>query len=115
MVPAFKPTIVAWGATPATPMPLSAPAMIVDTCVPWPWRSWTAALFEQSPLATSAGAAVGVSEKMNEQDRARSRLGTTSACVVSTPLSITPTLTPAPVGWADDAGPAWTERLPASQ
>ena len=60
MVHALSATIVASGATPAMPTPLTRPAMVVATWVPWPCRSCTAALFEQSPLATSRGSAVGV-------------------------------------------------------
>ena len=52
-------TIVASGATPAIPMPLIGAAIVEATCVPWPFWSWTAALFEQSPPAISTGRAVG--------------------------------------------------------
>ena len=102
---------MASGATPAMPTPFSAPAIVVATCVPWPWRSWTAALFEQSPFAISCGAAVGVSSKMNEHDRATSRLPARSGCVRSTPPSITPTVTPAPVAFAYESAPASIRRM----
>jgi hypothetical protein len=71
--------------------------MMDATCVPCPYRSWIADLIEQSPFATSPGSASGSSLVMNEQDRARSRFGTMSGWARSTPLSITPTVTPAPV------------------
>ena len=61
MVQALSATMVASGATPTMPTPLTRPAIVVATCVPWPCRSCTAALFEQSPLAISLGSAVGVS------------------------------------------------------
>ena len=72
------------------------------TCVPWPFRSCTAALFEQSLSATSTGSAAGVSEKMNEHDAATSRFGAMSGWVRSTPESITPTRTPSPFATACD-------------
>ena len=68
MVHAFRATMVACGATPAMPIPLTRPAIVVATWVPWPSRSWTAALLVQSPLAISEGSAVGVSVKMNEHE-----------------------------------------------
>ena len=72
MVHALIATIVAWGATPTMPIPFCLPAIVVATCVPCPWRSWTAVLFEQSPFATSCGSAVGVVLLMNEHDAATS-------------------------------------------
>jgi hypothetical protein len=84
------------------PIPLIRPAIVVATCVPWPWRSWTAALFEQLPFATSAGSAVGVELKMNEHDPATSIAPARSGWVKSSPPSITPTFTPLPLptAWA---------------
>ena len=42
-------------------MPLIGAAIVPAVCVPCPLRSWTAALFEQSPRVTcSAGFEVGV-------------------------------------------------------
>ena len=53
---------MAWGATPATPIPLIGAAIVPAVCVPCPARSCSAALFEQSPRVTcSAGLDVGVS------------------------------------------------------
>ena len=53
--------IVAFGATPATPRPLIGAAIVPAVCVPWPFRSWTADLFEQLPGVTcSDGSDVGV-------------------------------------------------------
>jgi hypothetical protein len=57
-------------------------------------------LFVQSPFPTSCGSAVGVVEKMNEQERATFRFGAMSGCVMSTPPSMTPTRTPLPVATA---------------
>src|SRR4029453_5723897 len=74
-LPALSATMVAWGATPAVPTPLLGAAASLAVWVPCPFRSWTAALFEQSPLATSAGSALGLAEVMNEHDRPTSRLG----------------------------------------
>ena len=71
-------------------------ALIDATWVPWPYRSRIAALSVQL-VATSTGAAVGVPGLMNEQERARSRLGAMSGWVGSTPLSRMPMVTPSPV------------------
>ena len=100
-------TIVAFGATPAMPMPLIGAAIVDAVWVPWPARSCTAALSEQSPPAISTGSAVGSWSKMNEQESARSRLGAMSGWVMSTPLSSTPTRTPCPVASVRAAALAW--------
>src|SRR5690349_425935 len=74
--------------------------MVEAVCVPWPPWSWTAALFEQSPLPFSIGSAAGSWSKMNEHEWARSRLGAMSGWVMSTPLSMSPMRTPLPVARA---------------
>ena len=66
-LPALSPTMVASGATPVVPIPLIGEAASLAMWVPCPLRSWTAALFEQSPLATSAGSALGLAEVMNRR------------------------------------------------
>ena len=93
-------TILACGATPAIPTPFTGAAIVDATCVPWPPRSWTAALFAQFPFPSSCGSAVGVVSKMNEHELATSRFGAISGWVMSTPPSITPTRTPRPVATA---------------
>src|SRR6266540_7360777 len=88
--------MVASGATPAVPIPLMGDAASLAVWVPCPFRSCTAPLLEQSPLATSAGLALGLAEVMNEHDRPTSRLGVMSGWVRSIPVSMSPMVAPAP-------------------
>src|SRR5215510_8201143 len=99
--------MVASGATPAVPIPLIGDAASLAVWVPCPFRSCTAALFEQSPLATSDGSAFGLAEVMNEHDWPTSRLGAISGWVRSIPVSMSPIVAPAPrftaYDWLGDA------------
>src|SRR5215218_4751142 len=94
------------------PTPLTGAATVDATCEPWPPRSCTAALFEQSPLPASTGsvrpaAMVGSSERTKEHDDARSRFGRMSGWLRSTPLSRIPTRTPCPSARERVAWLAW--------
>ena len=113
---ALSATIVASGATPAIPIPLTGAAIVDATCVPCPPRSCTAALLEQIPLPASTGLVnpatmVGSSDRTNEHDDARSRFGVMSGWLRSTPLSMTPTRTPLPVVRAWVAWSAWISAM----
>ena len=93
--------IFAFGATPTTPTPFAAAAMIPATCVPWPLpsvRSWPGAPVVKStpctsstnPLRSSSTPLPGISSKFVQMFGAR------SGWSIFAPLSITATVTPAP-------------------
>ena len=93
--------IFAFGATPTTPTPFAAAAMIPATCVPWPApsvRSWPGAPVVKStpwtsstkPLRSSSTPLPGTSSKFVQMFGAR------SGWSIFAPLSTTATVTPAP-------------------